>query len=115
MVFAGPQQYLKFKDKNEKLKILGINCDTRSPLVPHIKTAKEQGFSFPRAFGFMLARKEMPDKWRKDVGLLLAQANDQLPKNSVSVYSTDLNWFAVRVAEQKEFLKQNVSKTTASK
>jgi hypothetical protein len=63
----------------------------------------------------MLARKEMPEKWRKDVGLLLAQAAEQLPKNSVSIYSTDPNWFAVRVAEQKEFLKQNETKTTASK
>lgn len=113
MVFTGPPQYLKFKDKNEKLKILGINCDTRSVLVPHIRTAKEQGFNFPRAFGFMLARKEMPDQWRSDIGRLLTQADEQLPKNQVSLYSTDPNWFAIRVAEQKDFLKQFRTTTTA--
>lgn len=116
-VFVGANQYLKFKDKNEKLQLLGINCDVRSSLVPNVKTAKEQGFSFPRAFAFKVARKEMPDKWRKDVGLLLAKAAEQLPKNPVLIYSTestDSDWFATRIAEQKKFLKQSET-TTALK
>lgn len=111
-VFAGPVHYLKFKDKNPNLKVLGINCDVRSVVLPESKTFDEQGFDLPRAFAFTLARAEMPEQRRKEIGELLVKVGDMLPKNPVLIYENDPNWFNKRMTEQKEFLKTYMPNNT---
>lgn len=103
-VFVGPNHYLKFKDKNPNLKILGINCDVRSVLTPDIKTVEEQGFNFPRAFAFSLVRKEMPKERRDELAHYFKVARDMLPKSKVLLYSSDPNWFEKRYIEQLKFV-----------
>lgn len=67
-----------FKIRNPKLQVLGINCPTRNPLMPQVKTLKEQGFDSPTIFFAILANTKMPDQKRKEISKILQDAQGQL-------------------------------------
>ena len=72
--------YLTFKEKNTKLQILGINCPERNPLMPNIKTLKEQGFDTPTIFLSTVSNVKMPAEKRQEIARILDQAQAQLGK-----------------------------------
>jgi tripartite-type tricarboxylate transporter receptor subunit TctC len=67
-----------FKTRNPKLQVLGINCPTRNPLMPQVKTLKEQGFDSPTIFFAILANVKMPEQKRKEISKILQDAQAQL-------------------------------------
>ncbi len=73
-----PANYRIFKEKNPNLQILGINCNKRSPLYPDVKTVKEQGFETPTIFFATVANVKMPAEKRKEITVILEQAQDKL-------------------------------------
>jgi hypothetical protein len=70
--------YQIFKERNPKLQILGINCPARNPLMPNIKTVKEQGFDTPSIFLTIVASIQMPEDKRKEIGKILEDAQTKL-------------------------------------
>ena len=74
LVIETPQNYLNMKQKNPALQALGINCPTRNPKLPEVRTLKEQGFSVPTLWWNVIANVEMPAERRKDIENILEQA-----------------------------------------
>jgi tripartite-type tricarboxylate transporter receptor subunit TctC len=76
--------YQIFKSKNPNLKILGISCPTRNPLVPEIKTLSEQGFNTPTIFMSTVANVKMPVAKRQEIARILDQAQEKLGADYIS-------------------------------
>lgn len=72
--------YQTFKAKNPNLQILGINCPERNPLMPEIKTLKEQGFDTPTIFLSTVANSKMPAEKQQELAHILDQAQAQIGK-----------------------------------
>ena len=72
--------YQKFKEKNPRLQILGLACNTRNPAMPAVKTLREQGYNTPTIFLATVANIRMPEAKRKEIGQILDQAQAQLGK-----------------------------------
>jgi tripartite-type tricarboxylate transporter receptor subunit TctC len=66
--------YVIFKEKNPNLQVLGINCPKRNPLMPNIKTMREQGFNTPGVFFTVVAHKKMPESKRDEISKILVEA-----------------------------------------
>lgn len=66
--------YKTFKDKNPALQVLGVNCPTRNPLMPAVKTVKEQGFDTPTIFFAVVANVKMPESKRQEIANILESA-----------------------------------------
>lgn len=71
-------RYQAFKEKNPRLQILGITCNSRSEAMPEIKTMREQGYNAPPVFFATLASVRMPEAKRKELGQILDTAQEQL-------------------------------------
>lgn len=78
MVLERVHNYKTFKEKNPKLQILGINCSKRSPLMPEIKTVKEQGVTTPTIFFAIVANVKMPEAKRNEIGKILQDAQARI-------------------------------------
>ena len=78
MVLERVSNYLTFREENPKLQILGINCSKRSPLMPGIKTVKEQGLSTPTIFFAIVANVKMSEAKRNENGKILQDAQAQI-------------------------------------
>lgn len=74
MVLERVSNFLTFKAKNPNLQILGINCANRVPLMPEVKTLKEQGFNTPTIFFGVVANQKMPESKRNEIGKILHDA-----------------------------------------
>lgn len=72
------QNYKIFKEKNPRLQVLGINCPKRNPIMPEIKTLKEQGFDTPTIFFTVVANAKMPEAKRNEIGKILQDAQAQI-------------------------------------
>lgn len=72
------QNYKTFVEKNPKLQILGVNCPKRSPLMPQVKTLREQGFETPTIFFFIVANVKMPAEKRKELSEILEAAQKKV-------------------------------------
>ena len=70
--------YQGFKTANPNLQILGINCSERHPLMPEVKTLKEQGFNTPTIFMATIANVKMPAERRKEIAAILDRAQAQM-------------------------------------
>lgn len=70
--------YQAFKLSNPNLQVLGINCPQRHPLMPGIKTVKEQGFNTPTVFMATIANIKMPVERRKEIAEILDRAQEQI-------------------------------------
>ena len=70
--------FKNFKDKNPRLQVLGINCPKRSPVMPNVKTLKEQGIDSPTIFFTILANVKMPEEKRKELGKILQDAQAKI-------------------------------------
>jgi tripartite-type tricarboxylate transporter receptor subunit TctC len=82
--------YNTFKAKNPKMQVLGINCASRNPLMPEVKTVREQGFNAPTIFMATVANKRMPEEKRKEIASILDKAQGQLGKEYL-LDSSDMN------------------------
>jgi tripartite-type tricarboxylate transporter receptor subunit TctC len=78
MVLERVQNYKNFAEKNPRLQILGINCSKRSPLMPEIKTVKEQGVTTPTIFFAIVANVKMPEAKRNEIGKILQDAQARI-------------------------------------
>lgn len=63
-----------FKEKNPRLQVLGINCPMRNPLMPEVRTLKEQGFDTPTIFFMIVANVKMPKERRDEISSILEEA-----------------------------------------
>jgi tripartite-type tricarboxylate transporter receptor subunit TctC len=70
--------FKNFKTRNPNLQILGINCPTRSSAMPDIKTLREQGIDSPSIFFAIVANVKMPADRRKELSVILQNAQAQL-------------------------------------
>jgi tripartite-type tricarboxylate transporter receptor subunit TctC len=82
--------YQTFHAKNPKLQILGITCPTRNPLMPKIKTLREQGFDTPTIFISTIANIRMPVEKRQEISRILEQAQEKLGAKFIAETS-DMN------------------------
>lgn len=78
MVLERVANYKTFVEKNPKLQILGINCSRRSPLMPEVKTVREQGVNTPTIFFAIVANKAMPEEKRNEIGKILQDAQAKI-------------------------------------
>lgn len=70
--------YRTFKEKNPRLQVLGINCPNRNPLMPEVKTIKEQGFETPTIFFMIVANTKMSKERRDEISSILEEAQKTL-------------------------------------
>ena len=103
MVIERIQNYKIFKDKNPALQVLGINCNRRNPLMPEVKTLKEQGFETPTIFFAVVANVKMSQEKRQELGSILETAqktagNDYLLE-SADLYAPQFRTPPVTVAD----------------
>ena len=68
------QNYNTFRERNPALQVLGINCPRRNPLMPEVRTVKEQGFETPSIFFFVVANVRMPETKRQEISAILETA-----------------------------------------
>ena len=73
--------YKTFKDRNPRLQILGMNCSVRSPLMPEVKTLREQGVETPSVFLAVVANVKMPREKREEISKILLEAQDRLGRD----------------------------------
>lgn len=59
---------------NPNMKVLGINCNTRLPTVPKIKTLQEQGIEAPSVFMIVVSSSAMSADKQRQLGQILDQA-----------------------------------------
>lgn len=78
MVLERVHNYKTFVEKNPNLQILGINCSKRSPLMPEIKTVREQGVTTPTIFFAIVANVKMPEAKRNEIGKILQDAQAKI-------------------------------------
>lgn len=104
---VNPAHYVAFKDQQPNLKVLAVNCPTRLPTVPDVKTLDEQGITAPKVFNAIMARKEMPTQMQEEIGLLLQKAADEVDMwNKIPIFipNGSEKWFKERTAEQHKWL-----------
>lgn len=82
--------YKIFKEKNPKLQVLAMNCASRNPAMPDVKTTREQGFNTPTIFMSTIANKKMPEEKRHEIATILAQAQEQIGRQYL-LDSADMN------------------------
>lgn len=70
--------YQSFVKKNPNLQILGINCPVRNKSIPQVKTLAEQGYNTPTIFFSTVASVRMPQGKRRELAMILDQAQAQL-------------------------------------
>lgn len=70
--------YKTFKERNPSLQVLGVNCPHRNPLMPEVKTVKEQGFDTPTIFFAVVANVKMPAEKRQEIADILEAAQRQI-------------------------------------
>lgn len=81
MVVERVSAYQQFKSKNPDLKILGMNCSTRHPSVPDVKTLSEQGVEAPSIWIVTAASVNMPADQRQEIADILDSATGKLGRD----------------------------------
>jgi tripartite-type tricarboxylate transporter receptor subunit TctC len=108
LVIDRVQSYQQFKPKQDKLQILGINCNVRSSLMPEVKTIKEQGFDTPMIFNMVIANRRMEDAKRLEIGRVLDKAQQVIGQQTM-IDMADLHAPQFYKMTAEDFFKQRIS------
>jgi tripartite-type tricarboxylate transporter receptor subunit TctC len=74
MLLERVKNFKGFKEKNNKLQMLGMSCPSRHPDAPDVKTLKESGFNAPYVFQMIVASKDMNMTTQKSIEKIFEQA-----------------------------------------
>lgn len=96
--------YKIFKEKNPKLQVLAMNCASRNPGMPNVKTTREQGFNTPTVFFATIANKRMPEEKRKEIAAILDKAQAELGRQ----YLFEVSDMSPPKASTEEFFNERV-------
>ncbi len=96
--------YKIFKEKNPKLQVLAMNCASRNPQMPEVKTTREQGFNTPTVFFATIANKRMPEEKRKEIAAILDKAQAELGRQ----YLFEVSDMSPPKASTEEFFNERV-------
>lgn len=76
--------YQQLREKNPRLQILGMNCPQRSPVMPELRTLREQGIgSTPMVFNVFAANRVMDTARRTEIGRILDRAQAQVGRDTM--------------------------------
>jgi hypothetical protein len=73
----------QYKDKNPNMRMIGALCQERHPLVPGVKTVREQGIDTPLVWQTIFASKLMDAKRRQDISDIFSQAERQIGQQEI--------------------------------
>jgi tripartite-type tricarboxylate transporter receptor subunit TctC len=75
---------LNMKTKVSTINMVAITCSNRHPQAPHVPTLNEQGLShIPPVFNIVLAPAAMPEAKRKELGVILDRATQEVGFDSL--------------------------------
>lgn len=83
-IIDNPRNFLSLKTKFTNLNGLGVSCDMRNPLIPSVRTFKEQGFkNVPNIWSVIVAHKDMPEQKRKKIAAILDKAFAEIGQDKI--------------------------------
>jgi tripartite-type tricarboxylate transporter receptor subunit TctC len=83
LVLERVHSYNQYKEKNNKVSVLAMNCPTRHPEMPNTKTLYEQGIEAPYIFNITVAHKNMPVAKRNEIENLLNIATLKVGRDEI--------------------------------
>jgi tripartite-type tricarboxylate transporter receptor subunit TctC len=104
MTMESVQNIENMKLKNPDIKMLGIGCNQRHPLAPHVPTLHEQGLrDIPPVFNIVLAPAQMPAAKKQDIGKILDQATLDVGPDRIFTLSGFRPAVAQKISAQEFF------------